>query len=740
MKTLARLLLTLVLSAVGTAGLCADASALKPIRTEAEVLESGRQALARYGDTALAAQGFLDVTKAPYLADPSGVQDATAAIQQALNDARDARLVTYLPAGRYRVSDTIEGIVGTVKWDTWPYEGWSDPWVAFDSFNYPCVLVGSASGGRATLVLADGAAGFGDPKSPKPVLYFWARAESGQKPEPDVPQSNINFNQKILGVDFDLGSGNAGAVAIDHRGAEGSTIEDVSIEAAGAFAGIRNAPGSGGAMHSIRVHGGRFGLYLPGSQPSPLVSDLKLSNQTEASIFYRGRGPLTVVGAEINGAPIRGEMGAASWDGGINLIDSILSVRGSEPAIVTPRSVLLDNVWFSRVGVVARIADHPPVAGNAEGWTHVARYVTGGTVKSPEFLGGTMRRDPLWIDDREQKVPFLQVSTAARPPEDLFTRHRFPGQPDWFAADTANVRAAPWNAAGDGKTDDTDAIQAAIDAKENVFLPKGTYRVSRPLLLRAHTKLFGLTNLTSVIAPLPGARAFSDPSNPQPLVETVDDAKARAMLAMVKLELPVLNPSVYAIHWCAGRDSVVRNVYPIRTAWHPNAPAIGQPMILVDGNGGGRWYTQTLLGWWSQGPDYRHLMVRGTREPLRFYHLQPQHARSEFMVELVNVENVDIFSMKAEGSYGLLDLKDSSHVRIFGYSGNASLRPGWALFRLQHVKDVILGGIYPQIGRPGSVSALHIGYDPRGWEILRDDQHIIRGNEQFVLYQVGAAH
>ncbi|HRP04736.1 MAG TPA: hypothetical protein PLV87_07480 [Opitutaceae bacterium] len=84
MKTLARLLLTLVLSAVGTAGLCADASALKPIRTEAEVLESGRQALARYGDTALAAQGFLDVTKAPYLADPSGVQDATAAIQQAL--------------------------------------------------------------------------------------------------------------------------------------------------------------------------------------------------------------------------------------------------------------------------------------------------------------------------------------------------------------------------------------------------------------------------------------------------------------------------------------------------------------------------------------------------------------------------------------------------------------------------------------------------------------------------------
>ena len=734
-----RLCLLLILAAVAIAGTRTSAVSSKPIRTESEVHESGRQAVARYGDAALAAQGFLDVTKAPYLADPTGKRDATAAIQQALNDARDARLITYLPAGRYRVSDTIEGVVGTVKWDTWPYEGWSDPWVAFASFNYPCVLVGPATGGRATLVLTDGATGFGDPKTPKPVIYFWARSESGQKPEPDVPQSNINFNQKILSIDFDLGAGNAGAVAIDHRGAEGSTIEDVSIKATGAFAGIRNAPGSGGAMHGIRVHGGRFGLYLPGSQPSPLVSDLKLNDQAEASIFYRGRGPLTVVGAEIHGAPIRGELGAAAWDGGINLIDSIVSVRGSEPAIVIPRSVLLDNVWFNRVGIVARIADHPPVAGNADGWTHVARYVAGGSVKSPEFLGGTVRRDPIWIDGRQQADPILESRSSSAPADDLLARHRFPGQPDWFSSDTANVRAAPWNAAGDGKTDDTDAIRAAIDQKENVFLPKGTYRISRPLLLRAHTRLFGLTNLTSVLTPLPGAAAFADPGNPRPLVETVDDPSARSMLAMVKLELPVLNPSVYAIHWRAGQDSVVRNVYPIRTAWHPNAPAIGQPMILIDGNGGGRWYTQTLLGWWSQGPDYRHLMVRGTREPLRFYHLQPQHARSEFMAELVNVENVDIFSMKAEGSYGLLDLKDSRHVRIFGYSGNASLRPGWALFRLEHVKDVILGGIYPQIGRPGSVSALHIGYDPRGWEILRDYQRAIRGDEQFVLYQVGAA-
>jgi len=86
-----------------------------------------------------------------------------------------------------------------------------------------------------------------------------------------------------------------------------------------------------------------------------------------------------------------------------------------------------------------------------------------------------------------------------------------------------------------------------------------------------------------------------------------------------------------------------------------------------------------------------------------------------------------------------LALINSSHIRIFGYSGNAALRAGWPLFRLENVSDVVLGGIYPQIGRMGGVGALHLGYDPRKWQLLRDDQRVIPGPEQFVLYQRSAA-
>ena len=59
------------------------------IRVESAVIATGRAAVARYEDRHLASLGFLDVTKAPYQADPSGKTDATAAIQQAINDARD---------------------------------------------------------------------------------------------------------------------------------------------------------------------------------------------------------------------------------------------------------------------------------------------------------------------------------------------------------------------------------------------------------------------------------------------------------------------------------------------------------------------------------------------------------------------------------------------------------------------------------------------------------------------------
>jgi hypothetical protein len=709
------------------------------IRTESEVVSTGQAAIARYEDRQLTSLGFLDVTKTPYSADSSGKTDATAAIQQAVNDARDAQLVCLLPAGRYLVSDTIQGVIGVVNWDDWPYDGHADPWVAEASFHYPCVLVGASGATRSTIVLKDGAPGFDNLQQPKPVLYFWARSmQSFGSRDPNQPQSNINFNQKILHLDIELGRGNPGAIGVDHRGAEGATVEDVSVDATGAFAGIRHAPGSGGAMHGIRVLGGRYGLYLPGTQPSPLVSDVRLRGQSEAAIYYRARGPLTVVGAEIEGAGIRVDGSSAPWDGALSVVDSVFHVRGDEAAVVSNRSVVLENVWFENASVIARVAEHPPVTGNVDGWTHIDQYVAGGIVSFPARFAIERREDAIWVDRNRRDEPILRKTEASQgPPSDLVSRHRAPQLPAWKTPGTTNVREAPYSAKGDGKTDDTAALQAAVDANDRVFLPKGKYLLSAPLQLHSKTRLFGVSNLLSVLAPLPGAESFSNPDDPQPLVQTVDDTEAETVLAMLKLELPATNPCVYALQWRAGRRSVVRNIYPIRTVWHPHATSHGMPMIRIESSGGGRWYTQTLLGWWSQGPDYRHLLVQGTRQPLRFYHLQPQHARSEAMVELNDAQNVDIFSMKAEGDYTVVWIRNCRNVRLFGYGGNGSPRPGWSILRVDDTVDLRLANIDPQLPMRSHYGALGTNFDPATWFIVVDGSRKILGTQQFALYQLG---
>lgn len=298
------------------------------------------------------------------------------------------------------------------------------------------------------------------------------------------------------------------------------------------------------------------------------------------------------------------------------------------------------------------------------------------------------------------------------------------------------VKEPPFNAQGNNQDDDAAAIQLAIDNYERIFLPKGRYRISEPLRLKSNTKLFGLTNLLTEITRADGAAAFSDVDHPTPLIETVDDTDTTTSLQTMTLRVPVRNPCVYALHWRAGGASLVRNIYPIRDIWHPHAIAMSHLMVVLSDSAGGCWYTQTLLGWWSQGSDYRHLLIDRTRQPLRFYHLQPQHARSEAMIEMRDAQNVDIYSMKAEGDVTILWLNKCENIRLFGYGGNGAPSPGRAIIRLDDCKRILLAHINPQLWGIGHWSALGIHYKPQTWHILQDGSFKLNGVQQFALYEL----
>jgi hypothetical protein len=101
-------------------------------------------------------------------------------------------------------------------------------------------------------------------------------------------------------------------------------------------------------------------------------------------------------------------------------------------------------------------------------------------------MGNAVKRDGTWTDGRLPAGIGASVTNPSGPPPEGFERrHAWPQPlPWWGDAGTANVREAPYNAKGDGKTDDTGVIQKVIDEHDSVFLPKGEYAISRPLRLR----------------------------------------------------------------------------------------------------------------------------------------------------------------------------------------------------------------------------------------------------------------
>jgi len=111
------------------------------------------------GSARLAEWGFLDVTAAPFLADPTGQSDSTRALQQAIVSAREHQLVAFFPPGTYLVSDTLECV-----------QTRHDPLTqqvlrSRRGRDWPCVLMGSRRGPKRPVIrLADHAPGSGSPE------------------------------------------------------------------------------------------------------------------------------------------------------------------------------------------------------------------------------------------------------------------------------------------------------------------------------------------------------------------------------------------------------------------------------------------------------------------------------------------------------------------------------------------------------------------------------------------------
>lgn len=137
---------------------------------------------------------ILDVTKAPFNADKTGVKDATTAIQAALDSAGNSmQNIVYLPNGTYQISHELR----------WTKRQTRD------------ILQGQSVNGTI-IKLKDKAPGYGDPNNTKTIIW------TGQAPAQ-------RFRNSIRNLTINTGIGNPGATAVQFIANNQGGMEDVLI-------------------------------------------------------------------------------------------------------------------------------------------------------------------------------------------------------------------------------------------------------------------------------------------------------------------------------------------------------------------------------------------------------------------------------------------------------------------------------------------------------------------------------
>lgn len=528
--------------------------------------------------------GFLDAVT-DFGADNTGASVTTAELQAAINAATSQHQPLYLPAGTYLVDATLK-----VSDDA---GGDRDAQNTF--------ITGSSVEPENRTVILLKAGSF--PLAHKHVI----RHEGfGSEKYPDT------FNRILQSIDIRIEENNSGAIGLRWRGAEGCGIFDINIDVTGGAYGMEMLPGSGGSCADITINGGKRGIFLPsnGVQPTPTITKLTMSGQTDAAIYSdHSRGAITITGAHFimnPGVPVfsLARHTGLTWSPGGNpvLTDCVIEYPTEDPGNLV--MVMVDDrdqsVHFSDVYIknAAKILDEDATAtANPSGWRYYREFAYNSGWDESAFGD-----EPVYIDGAKQAGRIYEVfEDDLPPPPDVQSRH---GWGDTFPAFNTHgavnlldyesyVQSYDWAPAFNA------AIEAAEASGSNVvFVPVGKYITYNTIYLKEHTALVGAGHQNSIILGRDDAnRRFggseSGWTNPRPMIETPNSNSATCILAdiAVRVNGPFNGDShsseamaCYAILWQAGNHSIIRNIDYMRALRNNNRAAWALKYNLTSDN------------------------------------------------------------------------------------------------------------------------------------------------------------
>ncbi|GEM_PF-2172933 len=615
--------------------------------------------------------GLIDITLAPFNADPTGLTDCTIAIQTAVNYARDNHMVCFFPIGTYLISETISceqpvyklpisgGQTGSntdacgkyMSTDGKTQHYWNDT-------NDMIYLLGSSKGGaRPIIKLAPNATGFGDTANPKVALKIWAqtRDDRGGTVDPLNPclvstpiwgqeQPNITFNHTFKGIDIDLG-GNPGAIGIRFTGSQGSYMMDSKIIADGAFAGLSNCCGQGGGTYNIEVQGGKYGIQLDVDARFPMLCSCLFKGQTAACVQISevsgGYVPLVMVGCLLEPKSTQAvDLTNPNGYPGINMIDCVVNLNQSSVVVKTKSSI--ENVFIENLTVnnFTKIQTYDNQLISNSGWTTISLY-SNAKSNTRNLVDGVTSTSSV----------FKSVQSTTPDYTSIHDKH-WTVLPSFEDADAVNVK--DFGALGDGSTNDIAAFKAAMAVSNKIFLPKGNFKLSETLVLGSNTQIFGLDKFSTI----------------EGNVSTVDDSSAFSSVSLLYI--------AGSVSWKAGKG-----IFAFASGKYSKNPKT----YSLTGNAGGRFYGLAVA-----------INDNGTTMPISFYAYNIERAQSNPMSIIQNAKNVRVYYQKSEaGTDGTgldtntpIQILNSSNVRIYCVSGNVSNTGGRPMIDVVNSTDLLV--------------------------------------------------
>ncbi|MEG0513737.1 MAG: hypothetical protein RR653_13595, partial [Clostridia bacterium] len=161
----------------------------------------------------------------------------------------------------------------------------------------------------------------------------------------------------LTGVNVVIGEGNPSAIGVRCWGAQGSAVEDCTIDATYGYSGLEGSCGAGGSHAQITIIGGKIGLDLSDGECGSVVVGFRLHGQTQHAIVLNGLQAVSIVGCRIDtngmGSAIfaSGSRNGEPMRGSLTLVDSVISfdkpntLEHFRVGVSSRESVYLENCY-----------------------------------------------------------------------------------------------------------------------------------------------------------------------------------------------------------------------------------------------------------------------------------------------------------------------------------------------------------------------------------------------------------